>query len=66
MGNILMILLVTSLNAVALKEAEGGFWGKSLLYIGLLMMISGASWLIGEKLMDLTLGQVLRGFEKLI
>jgi len=29
-------------------------------------MISGASWLIGEKLMDLTLGQVLRGFEKLI
>ncbi len=65
-GNILMILLVTSLNAVALKEAEGGFWGKSLLYIGLLMIISGASWLIGEKLMDLTLGQVLRGFEKLI
>jgi len=66
LGNILMILLVTSLNALALKEAEGGFWGKSLLYIGLLMIISGASWLIGEKLMDLTLGQVLRGFEKLI
>ena len=65
-GNILMILLITSLNALALKEAEGGFWGKSLLYIGLLMIISGASWLIGEKLMDLTLGQVLRGFEKLI
>ena len=65
-GNILMILLVTSLNAVALKEAEGGFWGKSLLYIGLLLIISGVSWLIGEKLMDLTLGHVLRGFEKLI
>ena len=66
LGNILMILLVTSLNALALKEAEGGFWGKSLLYIGLLMIISGVSWLTGEKLMDLTLGQVLSGFEKLI
>jgi len=35
LGNILMILLVTSLNTLTLKEAEGGFLEKSLLYIGL-------------------------------
>ena len=65
-GNALMILFVTTLNALALREAEGGFWGTSLLYIGLLLILSGASWFAGEKLMDVTFGQVLKGFEGLL
>lgn len=65
-GNVFMILFVTTLNALALREAEGGFWGTSLLYIGLLLILSGAAWFGGEKLMDITFGQVLKGFEGLI
>ena len=64
-GNILMILFLTTLNAMALREAESRFWGTSLLYIGLLLILSGVSWLIGEKLMDIMFGQTLKGFEKL-
>ena len=65
-GNVFMILFITALNALALREAEGGFWGTSLLYIGLLLVLSGASWFAGEKLMDMMFGQVLEGFEELI
>ena len=64
-GNILMILFLTTLNAMALREAESRFWGTSLLYISLLLILSGVSWLIGEKLMDIMFGQTLKGFEKL-
>ena len=64
-GNALMILFITTLNALALREAEGGFWGTSLLYIGLLLILSGISWFVGEKLMDVMFGQTLKGFEKL-
>ena len=46
-GNVFMILFVTTLNALALREAEGGFWGTSLLYIGLLLILSGAAWFGG-------------------
>jgi len=65
-GNIFMILFITTLNALALREAEGGFWGTSLFYIGLLLILSGVSWFIGEKLMDIMFGQVLEGFEELL
>ncbi|MHA1581323.1 MAG: hypothetical protein ACTSYM_02280 [Candidatus Baldrarchaeia archaeon] len=62
-GNIIVILLTTTLNALALKDAEGGFWGTSLLYAGLLLIVSGSSWFAGEKLMDMIFGQMFKGFD---
>jgi len=66
MGNVFLILFITALNAFALKEAKGGFWGSSLLYVGILLILSGAAWISAEKLMDIAFGQVLKGFEEFI
>jgi archaellum biogenesis protein FlaJ (TadC family) len=55
-GNIFMILLTTVLNALTLKEARGGFWGTSLMYISILLMLSGAAWLGSEMLMNISFG----------
>ena len=55
-GNVFMILLTTILNALTLKEARGGFWGSSLLYIGLLLILSGAAWIGAQAMMNLTFG----------
>lgn len=65
-GNIFIILFITAINALGLKEAKGGYWGKTLLYAGILLTLSGAAWLAAEKLMDTAMGQLLTGFEEII
>jgi len=45
MGNTALVLLITALNSMAIKEARGGFWGSSLLYAGILFAASGAVWM---------------------
>jgi archaellum biogenesis protein FlaJ (TadC family) len=55
-GNVLMILLTCVLNALALREARGGFWGTSLMYAGILLLLSGAAWIASETLMNVALG----------
>jgi archaellum biogenesis protein FlaJ (TadC family) len=56
MGNVFMILLTTILNALTLKEARGGFWGSSLMYAGLLLILSGAAWIGAQAMMNVTFG----------
>lgn len=51
-GNALLILLITILNSLAVKEARGGFWGTALLYAGILFTTSGAVWISIEQLID--------------
>jgi archaellum biogenesis protein FlaJ (TadC family) len=55
-GNIFMIVLTTVLNSLMLKEARGGFWGTSCMYVSILLMLSGAAWLGSEMLMNISFG----------
>lgn len=65
-GNIFIILLITAMNALGLKEAKGGFWGKTVFYAGILLLLSGGAWLAAEKMMDLAFGELLGGFEEIV
>ena len=65
-GNVLVILFITAINALGIKEAKGGFWGTSVLYAGVLLILSGATWLGAEKLMEVSLGDLLTGFEEFV
>jgi len=65
-GNICMILLVTILNSLTLKEARGGYWGSSFLYIALLCILSGAAWLAAESLMKVVFGGAFADLERIL
>jgi len=65
-GNIFTILFITLINSLGLKEAKGGFIGKTLLYAGILLVLSGGSWIGAEKLMETAMGQLLTGFEEIV
>lgn len=56
MGNVFMVLLITILNSLTLKEARGGFWGTSLMYAGILLLLSGAAWIGAETMMNVSFG----------
>ena len=58
LGNIILIMLITVLNSLAIMEARGGFWGTSLLYAGLLFLISGGVWIGSELLVEQMFGQL--------
>ncbi|HEY4674957.1 MAG TPA: hypothetical protein VIH48_02755 [Candidatus Bathyarchaeia archaeon] len=65
-GNIFMIVLVTLLNSFTLKDARGGFWGTSLLYISILLILSGGAWLGAEMLMSVAFGGAFGGVEGIL
>lgn len=51
-GNISLVILITVVNSLAIKEARGGFWGSSLLYTSILFIISGVVWIGAEHLVE--------------
>jgi len=65
-GNIFLILFITLINSLGLMEAKGGFWGKTLLYAGILLTLSGGAWIGAEKIMETAMGQLLTGFEEIV
>jgi archaellum biogenesis protein FlaJ (TadC family) len=65
-GNICMILLVTILNSLTLKEARGGYWGSSFLYIALLFLLSGVAWLGADALMKVVFGGGFADLDKIL
>jgi archaellum biogenesis protein FlaJ (TadC family) len=65
-GNVFMILLTTILNALTLKEARGGFWGTSLLYASVLLLLSGAAWIGASFIMDISFGGAFGTLEQVL
>jgi len=57
-GNVILVMLTTILNALALKEMKGSFLGTFLLNLGLLLILSGAAWIATTELVDIMLGQL--------
>jgi len=56
-----VIVAMAVLNSLAISYVRGGFGGTSLLYIGLLLLESGATWIGASKLIDALLGQFVSG-----
>jgi len=65
-GNLFMVLFITCLNALTLKEVQGGFWGTSLLYISILLFLSAVGWVCAENVMEFAFGRILEGFKELL
>jgi len=57
-GNILLVILTTVVNALSMKEIKGGFWGTFLLNLGLLLILSGGAWIATHRLIGIVLGQL--------
>jgi len=57
-GNILLVILTTVVNALSMKEIKGGFWGTFLLNLGLLLIVSGGAWIATYRLIGIVLGQL--------
>jgi len=66
MGNVFIILLTTILNALTLKEARGGFWGTSFMYAGILLLLSGATWIGAQTLMNVTFGGAFGNLQQIL
>ncbi len=64
-GNIIIILFVTFINALAIREVKGGFWGKFLLYAGELLILSGAAWIGAGMLMNFAFGELMSSFKEM-
>lgn len=47
-GNLLLVLVMAVLNSLAVKEVTAGFWGTFLLNLGVLLILSGATWMVGQ------------------
>jgi archaellum biogenesis protein FlaJ (TadC family) len=65
-GNVFIILLTTILNSLALKEARGGFWGTSLMYAGILLLLSGAAWIGAQTLMNISFGGAFGNLQQIL
>jgi len=48
-GNIIIVLFLSIMNAVCIKDTRGGFWGIVLLYAGLLLILSGLAWFATDR-----------------
>jgi archaellum biogenesis protein FlaJ (TadC family) len=66
MGNVFIILLTTILNSLTLKEARGGFWGTSLMYAGILLLLSGAAWIGAQTLMNISFGGAFGNLQQIL
>jgi archaellum biogenesis protein FlaJ (TadC family) len=65
-GNVFIILLTTILNSLTLKEARGGFWGTSLMYAGILLLLSGAAWIGAQTLMNISFGGAFGNLQQIL
>ena len=60
-GNLILALLIAVINAQVIREVRGSFYGTSFLYTGILLILSGVSWLVAELLMDVAFTPIARG-----
>jgi len=43
-------------NALIVKEVSAGYWGTFFLNLGVLLVISGVTWIVGRVLIQSVLG----------
>jgi len=48
-GNVALVFFLSVINALCIKDMRGGFWGITLLYAGILLVVSGLSWFMTDR-----------------
>jgi flagellar protein FlaJ len=57
-GNITVIFVMAVVNALTLKEVSTGYWGTFLLTLGILLIISGITWMAAQIFIEGILGSL--------
>jgi flagellar protein FlaJ len=57
-GNIVVIFIMAVMNALTLKEVSTGYWGTFLLTLGILLLISGVTWMGAQIFIESILGSL--------
>jgi len=57
-GNIVVIFVMAVVNALIVKEVSAGYWGTFFLNFGILLILSGVTWMIGRVLIQGVLGSM--------
>ena len=57
-GNILLVFTMAVVNALTVKEVTAGFWGTFFLNLGILLIISGVTWMAGRLLIEMVFGSL--------
>lgn len=54
-GNVILIAVTAVINALAIKAVSGGYWGTFFLNLGILLIISGVTWIVSYDLIMVVL-----------
>jgi archaellum biogenesis protein FlaJ (TadC family) len=57
-GNIVVVFVMAVVNALIVKEVSAGYWGTFFLNFGILLIISGVTWMVGRVLIQGVLGSM--------
>ncbi|MBC7130901.1 hypothetical protein H5T51_06765 [Candidatus Bathyarchaeota archaeon] len=57
-GNIALVFIMAFVNALTIKEISAGYWGSFFLNLGILLMISGATWIIAQTFIESMMGSM--------
>jgi archaellum biogenesis protein FlaJ (TadC family) len=57
-GNIAVIFTMAVANALTLKEVSTGYWGTFFLTLGILLMVSGVTWVVAQVFIEGILGSM--------
>lgn len=57
-GNIIVVFVMAVVNALIVKEVSAGYWGTFFLNLGILLILSGATWIVARILIQGVLGSM--------
>ncbi len=57
-GNIIVVFVMAVVNALIVKEVSAGYWGTFFLNFGILLVLSGVTWMVGRVLIQSVLGSM--------
>jgi archaellum biogenesis protein FlaJ (TadC family) len=55
-GNLALIFIMAVVNALTVKEVSAGHWGTFLLNLGVLLLLSGITWIAAQVIIKMILG----------
>ena len=57
-GNIVVVFVMAMANALIVKEVSAGYWGTFFLNFGMLLIISGVTWMVARVMIQSVLGSM--------
>lgn len=58
MGNIILVFIMSIVNALTIKEVSAGYWGTFFLNLGIFLILSGITWMATGILIQFALGSM--------